>query len=75
MGTQQKAKKRTKDTRSITSEVKRLQDLDANKLVLEPVIEGGTNLAGQIDYSPQGVGTTSFVNVTTNVVVGTQTGT
>jgi len=67
MGTQQKKKKRTTDTRSIVAEIKRTQDLDINKLALQPTFELG--------YSPVGVGMIDFVNVTTNVVVGTQTGT
>lgn len=59
MGTQQKKKKRTQDTRSVTSEVKRLQDLDVNKLALEPRFE--------IGYSPVGTGTIDFVNVSTSL--------
>jgi hypothetical protein len=56
MGSQQKKKKRTQDPRSTTSEIKRTQDLDANRLALQPTFELG--------YSPIGVGMTDFVNVT-----------
>jgi hypothetical protein len=59
MGSQQKKKKRTKDVRSTTSEIKRTQDLDANKLALQPTFE--------IGYSPQGVGTIDFVSVTESI--------
>jgi hypothetical protein len=59
MGSQQKKKKRTKDVRSTTSEIKRTQDLDANKLALQPTFELG--------YSPTGVGTIDFVNVTESI--------
>jgi hypothetical protein len=59
MGTQQKKKKRTEDTRSLTSEIKRTQDQDINKLALQPTFELG--------YSPVGVGTTSYVNVSTSL--------
>ena len=67
MGSQQKKKKRTEDTRSITSEIKRTQDLDVNKVALQPTFELG--------YSPVGVGVIDFVNVSTSIVTGTQTGT
>ncbi len=59
MGTEQKKKKRTEDVRSLTSEIKRTQVLDVNKLALEPRLE--------IGYSPVGVGTTSYVNVSTSL--------
>src|SRR4029077_14500599 len=59
MGSQQKKKKRTKDVRSTTSEIKRTQDLDANKLALQPKFELG--------YSPTGVGTIDLVNVTESI--------
>ena len=59
MGTEQKKKKRTEDTRSLTSEIKRTQVLDVNKLALEPKLE--------IGYSPVGVGTTSYVNVSSSL--------
>lgn len=65
MGSQQKKKERTEDTRSLTSEIKRTQDLDVNKLALQPSLEVG--------HSPVGVGTTSYVNVSTAIVTGTQT--
>jgi hypothetical protein len=59
MGTQQKKKKRTEDSRSLTGEIKRTQDQDVNKLALQPTFELG--------YSPPGVGTISFVNVSTSL--------
>lgn len=59
MGTQQKKKKRTDDNRALTAEIKRTQDLDVNKLALEPSFELG--------YSPIGVGTISFVNVSSQL--------
>lgn len=59
MGSQQKKKKRTQDSRSLTGEIKRSQDLDVNKLALQPTFELG--------YSPLGVGTVSFVNVSTSL--------
>jgi hypothetical protein len=59
MGSQQKKKKRTKDVRSTTSEIKRTQDLDANKLALQPSFE--------IGYSPTGVGTIDFVNISESI--------
>lgn len=59
MGSQQKKKKRTDDTRSLTSEIKRTQDLDVTKLAIQPTFELG--------YSPSGVGTISFVNVSTSL--------
>lgn len=68
MGTQQKKKKRTPDVQAVIAEIKQTQDLDANKLALQPVFEGLT-------YAPLGVGLTDYINVTTNIVVGTQTGT
>ena len=67
MGSQQKKKKRTPDTRSNTSEIKRAQDLDQNRLAIQPSHEVG--------YRPIGVGTIDFVNVSTSIVAGTQTGT
>ena len=67
MGSQQKKKKRTSDTRAVTAEIKRTQDLDANKLAVLPTHEVG--------FRPIGVGTIDFVNVTTSIVTGTQTGT
>ena len=65
MGSQQKKKERTEDTRSLTSEIKRTQVLDINKLALQPTFELG--------YSPIGVGPTSYVNVSTAIVTGIQT--
>jgi hypothetical protein len=59
MGTQQKKKKRTEDTRATTAEIKRKQDLDINQLALQPTFELG--------YSPVGVGTIDFVNVSTSI--------
>jgi hypothetical protein len=67
MGTQQKKKDITLEARSIIAELKRTQDIDVNKLALEPSFELG--------YSPVGIGTTSYVNVSTSIVTGTQTGT
>ena len=68
MGSQQKKKKRTKDVRSTTSEIKRQQDLDTNRLAIQPTFEGTA-------YTPQGVGVIDFVNVASSIVIGTQTGT
>jgi hypothetical protein len=59
VGSQQKKKKRTQDNRSLTNEIKRTQDQDVNKLALQPTFELG--------YSPVGVGTISFVNVSTSM--------
>jgi len=59
MGTQQKKKKRTTDTRVGLVEVKRTQDLDANKLALQPIFNFG--------HSPTGVGMIDFVNVTDTI--------
>jgi len=65
MGSQQKKKKRTKDVRSTTSEIKRTQDLDANKLALQPRFD--------IGYSPLGVGTIDIVNLS-ETINASQTG-
>jgi len=59
MGTQQKKKKRTDDLRATTTEIKRKQDLDINQLALQPTFELG--------YSPIGIGTIDFVNVSTSI--------
>jgi concanavalin A-like lectin/glucanase superfamily protein/fibronectin type III domain protein len=66
MGSHQKKKKRTKDTRAVTSEIKRQQDLDANRLAIQPTFEGSS-------YAPRGVGLIEFCNVSTSIVGGTQT--
>jgi hypothetical protein len=65
LGSQQKKKKRTKDTRSHDAEMKRAQDLDQNKLAIHSNIETG--------YAPLGIGTISFVDVSTSMG-STQTG-
>jgi len=60
MGSHQKKKKRTKDTRAVTSEIKRQQDLDANRLAIQPTFEGSS-------YAPRGVGLIEFCNVSTTI--------
>lgn len=59
MGSTQKKKKRTDDVRSTITDIQREQDLDVNKLALQPTFELG--------YSPLGVGVVDFVNVSTSL--------
>jgi hypothetical protein len=57
--------------------IKKLLGLDINRLAIgsdiEGIITGGP--FGAIDFTTTGVNTISFVNVSTSIVTGTQTGT
>ncbi len=57
--------------------VKKLLGLDVNRLAIgsdiEGIITGG--MFGAIDFTTTGVSIISFVNVSTSIVTGTQTGT
>ena len=57
--------------------IKKLLGLDVNRLAIgsdiEGIITGG--MFGSVDYTITGVSTISFVNVSTSIVTGTQTGT
>lgn len=57
--------------------IKKLLGLDVNRLAIGPDIEGiiTGGLFGSIDFTTTGVNTISFVNVSTSIVIGTQTGT
>jgi len=61
--------------------VKRLLGLDINRLAIGSDIEGivgSSGLGGTIwpaDYTTEGVNVIEFVNVSTSIVTGTQTGT
>jgi hypothetical protein len=59
VGSGQKKKKRTDDVRSTITDIQREQDLDVNKLALQPTFDLG--------YSPLGVNTIDFVNVSTSI--------
>ena len=56
------------DARDELMEAERLRIADINRLAIAQVFEN-------ITFSPNGVGTISFVNVSTSIVTGTQTGT
>lgn len=57
--------------------IKKLLGLDINRLAIgsgiEGIVTGG--LFGNTDFTITGVSTISFVNVSTSIVTGTQTGT
>jgi hypothetical protein len=61
--------------------IKKLLGLDVNRLAIGSDIEGiitgssPSGIFGPIDYTTTGVNTISFVNVSTSIVTGTQTGT
>jgi hypothetical protein len=61
-------RERTEDVRIDVAEFKRRMGLDINRLALSDGFESTT-------YTPKGVGVISVVNVSSNVVIGTQTGT
>ena len=66
MGTQQKKKKKVTDTNAVVAEIKRTQTLEIVTQALQPAFE--------IGYSPLGINTIDFVNVSSSIVAGTQTG-
>jgi hypothetical protein len=59
------------------AKIKRLLGLDINRLAIgseiEGIVTGGPG--GVADYTVTGVSLIEFVNVTTSIVIGTQTGT
>ncbi len=59
------------------TKIKRLLGLDINRLAIgsdiEGIITGG--IAGPIDFTITGISEMDFVNVSTSIVTGTQTGT
>jgi len=57
--------------------IKKLLSLDVNRLAIGSDIEGQITGGpfGTIDYTITGTSTISFVNVSTSIVTGTQTGT
>ncbi len=60
MGTQSKRKKGTKDNRSITSDLKRESEQDANRTALLPTFDS-------IAYSPAGISQTDYVDVSDSI--------
>jgi hypothetical protein len=61
-------REQTPDFRNEVEKILRLQDADINTRALGQTFEGTA-------FMDTGSGTIDFVNVSTNVVVGTQTGT
>lgn len=60
----------------VVATIKRLLGLDVNRLAIGSDIEG--IMSGGLwptDYTINGVNTIEFVNVSSNIVIGTQTGT
>ena len=64
------------------AKIKKLLGLDVNRLAIGSDIEGATTVFSPstgtfvpIDFTITGVSTISFVNVSTSIVTGTQTGT
>ena len=63
------------------AKMKKLLGLDVNRLAIGSDIEGiitgssPSGIFGNVDYTITGVSTISFVNVSTSIVTGTQTGT